>query len=220
MAGRDRWRMRDAYLGPSFSDAEIEAFLRRSKWSYRELTEDDLPARAAELLSRGRIVGWFQGRMEFGPRALGNRSILADPRDPKMKDILNRRVKHREPFRPFAPAVCVEDAPEYFATSHESPFMLLSVPVREDKRGLIPSVVHVDGSARLQTVSARSNPLFHRLIKEFGRRTGVPVVLNTSFNVRGEPIVCTPQDAVSSFLRTEMDDLLLHRFHLAKEDNR
>ncbi|MFH1619057.1 MAG: carbamoyltransferase C-terminal domain-containing protein [bacterium] len=157
--------------------------------------------------------------MEFGPRALGNRSILADPRNPAMKDILNRRVKHREPFRPFAPAVCVEDFKDWFETHHESPFMLLSFPVRQDKRSVVPSIVHVDGSARIQTVAEPDNPVFYRLIREFGSITGVPVILNTSFNVRGEPIVCTPQDALNCFSRTEMDCLVLNRFLVTREDN-
>ncbi len=216
--GDKRWRMRDAYLGPSFTDEEIESLLLRMNVPYKKLSARMLPARAAKLLAEGNIVGWFQGRMEFGPRALGNRSILADPRDPRMKDVLNRRVKHREPFRPFAPAVCVESSLEYFDAAHESPFMLLSVPVRPDKRRAVPSIVHADGSARLQTVTETSNPLFYRLIKEFGRRTGVPVVLNTSFNLRGEPMVCTPQDAYDCFSRTEMDCLFLNRFLIKKKE--
>jgi len=215
--GKERWRMRTAYLGPSFSDEEVEAVLRSRGASYKKLSEPELLERTAELLSQGKMIGWLQGRMEFGPRALGNRSILADPRDPKMKDALNDRVKHRESFRPFAPAVCEEAAGGYFETRHLSPFMLLSVPVRPEKRALIPAVVHVDGSARLQTVSEPENPLFYGLLKAFERRTGVPVLLNTSFNVRGEPIVCSPQDAYSCFARTELDYLVMNKYLVRKQ---
>ncbi|MDD5656866.1 MAG: carbamoyltransferase C-terminal domain-containing protein, partial [Elusimicrobia bacterium] len=214
--GRPR-PMTSAALGPEFSDDEAQAALQEAGLSYARLAEPDLLARTAQRLAAGKIVGWFQGRMEFGPRALGHRSILADPRDPGMKDALNRRVKHREPFRPFAPALCAEDRDEYFAGGHDSPFMLLSFPVRPDKRDVIPAAVHVDGSARLQTVTAQSHPLFHGLIKEFGRRTGVPVLLNTSFNVRGEPIVCDPRDAVATFLGTGLDCMAINHFFIEKE---
>ncbi|MFA5139144.1 MAG: carbamoyltransferase [Elusimicrobiota bacterium] len=212
LGGTERKPMRTASLGPSYGADEIEAALRERGLRYERLPEDALLTRTAQLLSEGRIVGWFQGRMEFGPRALGNRSILADPRDPRMKDTLNARVKHREPFRPFAPAVCEESAQDYFVARHESPFMLLSVPVREEKRSVLPGVTHVDGSARLQTVGKAQDPLFFGLLKAFERRTGVPVLLNTSFNVRGEPIVCTPRDACACFLRTEMDALAIGPF--------
>jgi len=204
--------MRHAYLGPGFDDAGIEALLRSRGASFEKLPEDALCAKTAALLAEGRIVGWFQGRMEFGPRALGNRSILADPRDPAMKPRLNERVKHREGFRPFAPAVLEEEAADWFETAHPSPFMLLSVPVRAERRAQIPSVTHVDGSARLQTVSEAEAPRFHRLLREFKGRTGVPVLLNTSFNLRGEPIVCTPMDAYSCFRRTEMDCLVMNGY--------
>jgi carbamoyltransferase len=147
--------------------------------------------------------------MEYGPRSLGNRSILADARNPKMKDIVNARVKHREGFRPFAPAVPLEHAQDWFATDQESPFMLLAVPVRPDKADQIPSITHVDGTARLQTVTEASNTRFYRLLKEFGSQTGVPVILNTSFNLRGEPMVCTPTDAFECFARTNMDMLVI-----------
>jgi carbamoyltransferase len=215
--GRRRWRMR-VDLGPSYSDAEIEAYLKRVQATYEDVGAERLPARVAELLAEGKIAGWFQGRMEYGPRALGNRSILADPRREGIQDVLNERVKHREPFRPFAPAVCQEDAGSYFDTEHPSPFMLLAVPVRAGKKAAIPGVVHVDGTARLQTVSEEEAPLFHRLLREFGRRTGVPVLLNTSFNIRGEPIVCSPQDAYEGFLQTEMDVLAMGRFVVHKTD--
>jgi carbamoyltransferase len=169
----------------------------------------DPAAEAAALLTDGKVVGWFQGRAEVGPRALGARSILADPRRAEMKDIVNQRVKHREPFRPFAPSVLAEHGPDWFAGYYPSPFMLLVLPVRADRRDAIPAVTHVDGSARLQTVDAATNPLFHRLISQFEARTGVPVVLNTSFNLRGEPIVHRPEEAVADFLKTEMDALVL-----------
>jgi len=169
----------------------------------------DPAAEAARLLADGKVVGWFQGRAEVGPRALGARSILADPRRAEMKDIVNQRVKHREPFRPFAPSVLAERGPDWFAGYHPSPFMLLILPVRGDRQAAIPAVTHVDGSARPQTVDAATNPLFHRLISQFEARTGIPVVLNTSFNLRGEPIVHRPAEAVADFLNTGMDALIL-----------
>jgi carbamoyltransferase len=153
--------------------------------------------------------------MEFGPRALGHRSLLADPRDPKMKDKVNLKIKFRETFRPFAPTVLEEECPNYFQLRQESPFMLLVAPVREDRR-LIPSVTHVDGSARIQTINRNQDPLYYDLIAEFKKQTGVPVVINTSFNVRGEPIVCTPEEAWRCFMRTQMDDLVIGPFLLEK----
>jgi carbamoyltransferase len=214
--GERRWRMNHAYLGPSYADAEIEALLKRRRFDYEVLSDEALPGRVASLLAERKIVGWFQGRMEYGPRALGNRSILADPRDPGMKDWLNDQVKHRESFRPFAPSVLAEATQEYFEIGQESPYMLMSVPVRPEKRAVVPSITHVDGSARVQTVTPESNPLFYRLIKAFGEITGVPMVLNTSFNVRGEPIVCTPQDACACFNKTKMDYLVLGRYLVRK----
>ncbi|HEX9342771.1 MAG TPA: carbamoyltransferase [Actinomycetota bacterium] len=176
----------------------------------------DPAAEAARLLADGRVVGWFQGRAEVGPRALGARSILADPRRAAMKDIVNQRVKHREPFRPFAPSVLAERGPDWFAGYCPSPFMLLILPVRADRRAAIPAVTHIDGSARPQTVDAATNPLFHRLISQFEARTGVPVVLNTSFNLRGEPIVQRPAEAVADFLTTGMDALILGDYLVEK----
>lgn len=207
--------MPDAYVGPSFDEAACEAALEAAGLPY-ERPADIAVATAEEIASR-RIVGWFQGRMEYGPRALGNRSILADPRDPGMRDHLNFRVKHREEFRPFAPAILAEHVDEYFEDSSESPYMLLSFQARPEKLSTIPSVVHVDGSARVQTVDHR-NPILRRLIEAFHARTGVPVVLNTSFNRRGEPIVCSPGDAVKSFLAEEMDRLVLGPFLARKPD--
>ncbi len=172
---------------------------------------------AARLIAQGNVLGWFQGRMEFGPRALGGRSILADPRDPKMRDTLNMKIKFREGFRPFAPSVLADKAREWFDIDCESPYMLLVAQVREGKR-VIPSVTHVDGSARLQTITRAESPLYYDLIEEFGRLTGVPVIINTSFNVRGEPIVCTPHDAYLCFRRTNMDHLVLGHFLLDKKE--
>jgi len=192
-------------LGPAFSDADCLAAVR----GMRVETPADLVERTADLLAAGKIVGWFQGRMEAGARALGNRSILADPRDPAMKDILNHRVKHREGFRPFAPSVLAEAADDYFEGAVPSPFMLLVFPVRAARRSLVPAITHVDGTARVQTVTRETTPLYYRLIEAFQRRTGVPLLLNTSFNVRGEPIVCTPEDAVRCFRGTDMDYLAL-----------
>jgi carbamoyltransferase len=162
------------------------------------------------------MVGWFQGRSEFGPRALGNRSILADPRKPEMKDILNTRVKHRQAFRPFAPIVLAERAEDVFEGDEDSPFMLLAKRVRPEWRERIPAAVHVDGTARVQTVSRETNPILHRLLEEFDAITSVPVLINTSFNVKGEPIVETPHDAVACFLTTGMDYLVLHDMLVGK----
>jgi len=164
----------------------------------------------ATLLAGGAVVGWFQGRSEFGPRALGNRSILADPRDPKMRDHVNARVKHRQGFRPFAPAVLAERAHEIFEGEEESPFMLLVKRVRPEMRAKVPAIVHVDGTARVQTVREADNPLFYALLRAFANKTGVPVLLNTSFNLRGEPIVETPIDAMECFLDSRLDALVLH----------
>ncbi len=209
--------MEDAYYGPEYGREEIKQFLDKHGIPYTELTQEVLVKRVAKLIDQQHVVGWFQGRMEFGPRALGNRSILADPRNPKMKDILNLKIKFREGFRPFAPTVLEERVADYFEFNGASPFMLLVAQVREDKR-VIPSVTHVDGSARLQTISRTSNPLYYDLISEFEKRTGLPVIINTSFNVRGEPIVCTPLDAYRCFMRTKMDDLVMGPFLLSKAD--
>ena len=211
------YQMDHAYLGPAYSGDEIARFLRANDIAHEVLPEEVLVARVADLLSRDSVVGWFQGRMEFGPRALGNRSILANPTRPDMRDIVNMKIKHREQFRPFAPAVTAEAASEYFDLDVPSPYMLLVAPVRSARRSLLPAVTHVDGSARVQTVSESQNPRFHRLISQFQRLTGVPVLLNTSFNVRGEPIVNTPQEAFNSFAHTDMDYLVLGDCLIAKE---
>jgi carbamoyltransferase len=206
--------MRHAYLGPEFDDATIENALRTYKLNYKRLS--DTAATAAELLSKGKILGWFQGRMEFGPRALGNRSILADPRDPEMNAKVNNAVKFREWWRPFAPSLKKETAGEYLEGASDSPFMILTAQVRPEKRGVIPSVTHVDGSARPQTVEREINPLYWRLIDEFGKRTGVPVIMNTSFNLRGEAIVHTPTDAIRTFFSSGMDALVIGSFLVEK----
>jgi carbamoyltransferase len=200
--------MENAYTGPEFSDGEIRAELERSGLAYESYAEREVTRRAAEDIAGGSVVGWFQGRMEFGPRALGNRSIVADPRRADMKAILNERIKKREPFRPFAPSILEERVGDYFEQTHPAPTMLMVYQVREEKRAVIPAVVHVDGSGRLQTVSRGGNPRYHRLISDFCELTGVPVLLNTSFN-ENEPIVCTPRHALDCFLKTRMDVLYM-----------
>jgi carbamoyltransferase len=206
--------MRHAYLGPAFEDEVIVTALRTYKLRYAKV--NDVAETAAELLSRGNILGWFQGRMEFGPRALGNRSILADPRDPEMNTKVNNAVKFREWWRPFAPSFKKEAAGEYLESATDSPFMILTAQVRPEKRGVIPSVTHVDGSARPQTVEKEINPLYWQLIDEFGKRTGVPVIMNTSFNLRGEAIVHTPTDAIRTFFSSGMDALVIGSFVVEK----
>lgn len=212
--------MRHAYLGPSFSDAEIATFLERNDIPATRLEPAELPSRVADLIAGGQVVGWFQGRMEFGPRALGSRSILADPGIEGMKDVVNEKIKHRERFRPFAPSVIAEEAGRYFDLDCESPYMLHIVPVRPEMRAALPAITHVDGTARLQTVSRETNPLYYDLIQAFARRSGTPVVLNTSFNVRGEPIVCTPDEAYNCFAHTDIDHLVLGSYLLSRESKR
>jgi carbamoyltransferase len=206
--------MRHAYLGPEYSDVEIEKALRTYKLRVTKL--DTVAATTAELLANGKIIGWFQGRMEFGPRALGHRSILADPRDPEMNAKVNNAVKFREWWRPFAPSMLKEVAGEYLEHACDSPFMILTNPVRPEKRDIIPSVTHVDGSARPQTVEKDIIPLYWNLINEFGKRTGVPVIMNTSFNLRGEAIVNTPTEAVRTFFSSGMDALIIGSFMVEK----
>ena len=204
----ERMVMRSASWGPEFTEQECLAALGRAGLRAEPLPDDRLFEQVAGELANGRLVFWFQGRMEWGPRALGNRSLLADPRREDMRELINAKVKLREPFRPFAPSVLVERASEYFDLPSPSPFMLLTVPVQSSAKGLIPAVVHVDGSSRVQTVDAGSNPRYRLLLEAFGRQTGVPVLLNTSFNVN-EPIVCTPDEAINCFLRTEVEWLVL-----------
>ena len=228
-------------LGPGYSDNEIKKYLDKESIPY-EYFNNDLTVKVAELISEQNVIGWFQGRMEFGPRALGARSIIGDARSPKMQEIMNLKIKFRESFRPFAPVVLAEKAEDYFEMKGSSPYMLLTFPIQESKRvnssnsideeeksGLeklkitrseIPAVTHVDYSARVQTVHEDSNPLFHKLLSEFNDKYGSPVLINTSFNVRGEPIVCTPEDAFRCFMRTNMDYLVMGNFLLAKDDQK
>lgn len=208
--------MRHAYLGPAYSAEEIQRTIERYGLRAEHMAEDDLVIAAAAVVADGGILGWFQGAMEFGPRALGNRSIVADPRRAELKDILNERIKRREAFRPFAPSILLEAVGEYFEQSYPEPFMVKVYVVREEKRSIIPAVTHVDGTGRLQTVDQETNPRYWKLIKAFENITGVPVVLNTSFN-ENEPIVTKPEEAIDCFLRTKMDCLVLGEFLLRKE---
>jgi carbamoyltransferase len=209
-----RFELKHAFYGRAYGEAEIVRALDEAGLRYHRLGETQLLARVAGDLADGKIVGWFQGRFEMGPRALGNRSILADPRRPEMRDVLNAKVKQRESFRPFAPAVLLERAAEFFEIDQPDPFMTLAPRVRADKRDLIPAAVHVDGTGRIETVERSSNPRFWGLIEAFGRLTGIPVLLNTSFN-RAEPIVASPADAIACYLRSGMDVLVLGDFYTA-----
>jgi carbamoyltransferase len=210
--------MEHSYVGRPYTDEDVQKatqkFLVRVQTT--RVRSDDICRDTAKLLADQRVIGWFQGGSEFGPRALGNRSLLADPRNPEMKDILNKRVKHRQAFRPFAPIVLAERASEVFEGEEDSPFMLIAKRVRDVWRDKIPAVVHVDGTARVQTVREKTNPRLYRLLKEFEELTGVPVLINTSFNVKGEPIVETPRDAVVCFLTTGIDHLVLHDTVISK----
>ena len=210
--------MRHVYYGSEYSDNHIRQDLDAAGCRFHKLTEADLLARTAHQISEGKIVGWFQGRMEFGPRALGNRSILADPRRKEMKDILNSRIKLREPFRPFCPSILAERTGEYFETDYPSPFMVMAYRIKPEQRERIPAVTHGDGTGRLQTVDREVNPLYWKLIQKFAEATGVPVLLNTSFN-ENEPIVNTPAEAIACFLRTRMDVLVVGSYILDKSEN-
>jgi len=233
-----RDKQKASLLGPEFSDAEIEAFLAKHNLPARKISRDRIPEEVAALIEAGKVIGWFQGRMEYGPRALGARSIIGDARNRTMQSVMNLKIKYRESFRPFAPTVLEEKAPEVFEIDRPSPYMLLVASVRPERRipmtpeqeqlfGIdklnvvrsdIPAITHVDYSARLQTVNREENPLYYDMIKAFYQRSGCPVVINTSFNVRGEPIVCSPQDAYTCFMRTEMDYLIMGSFLLDKKD--
>jgi carbamoyltransferase len=213
--GLPRPRGNYVYLGPEFADAEIESALRESGLAYHRPA--DIASFAAQQVAGGKIIGWFQGRMECGPRALGNRSILADPRDPESKSRLNEKIKHREPFRPFAPSVLLERAGDYFVSDHPSPVMLLVYDVADHRREEVPAITHVDGTARVQTVAREENPSYWRLIKSFEDLTGVPMVVNTSFNDNEEPIVCAPEDAIRCFRKTDLDGLAIGPFWVAKD---
>ena len=232
----DSRRQKTSYLGPAFTEEAIEAYLDEERIHYERMDEERLCETVARLLERGKIVGWFQGRMEFGPCALGARSILGDARSPIMQTVLNRKIRFRESFRPLALSVLAEHASAYFDLDRESPYMLLVTQVRDDKlaelkedernargfdklriaRSEIPAVTHVDNSARIHTVDKRDNPLYHKMISRFHELTGCPVIINTSFNVRGEPIVCAPKDAYTCFMRTKMDYLAMGPFIIDK----
>jgi carbamoyltransferase len=203
--------MTGAYTGPQFSDEEVQSALQQSRLKFESYTDEEVTKRAARDIADGLVVGWFQGRMEFGPRALGNRSIVADPRRAEMKDILNERIKKREPFRPFAPSILEERVGEYFEQTHPAPAMLMVYQIKPERRSEIPAVSHVDGSGRLQTVSRKLNQRYYQLISDFAELTGVPVLLNTSFN-ENEPVVCTPQQAIDCFMKTRMDVLYLGNY--------
>jgi len=225
-----------SYLGPEFSSSQIKTFLDERQFSYTEVPDSEIADKAAELIEGQKVVGWFQGRMEFGPRALGNRSIVGDAQSSEMQRVINLKIKYRESFRPFAPSVLLDRVSDYFEIDRESPYMLLVAPVRKeirremtsneqamfgiDKlntiRSEIPAITHVDYSARIQTVSEEDNKRYYDLIRAFEKRTNCGVIINTSFNVRGEPIVCTPADAYQCFMRTEMDYLVLGNFILDK----
>ncbi|MFW9262306.1 carbamoyltransferase [Nostoc sp. CALU 546] len=230
--------MRGGYLGPCFGKTEIQDYLQSVNAPYQYLEDDKLMPHLAEILEQGNVVGWFSGRMEFGPRALGGRSIIGDPRSSKMQSVMNLKIKYRESFRPFAPSVLAEQVSNYFEIDRPSPYMLLVAPIKAElripmtteqeelfgieklnvKRSQIPAVTHVDYSARIQTVHQQTNPRYYELLRHFQAKTGCAVLVNTSFNVRGEPIVCTPEDAYRCFMRTEMDYLVLENFILAKSD--
>lgn len=229
-----------SYLGPEFSSDDIKVFLDEHEIEYKKLKEDQLIEVVAGLIAEENVIGWFQGRMEFGPRALGNRSIIGDARSPKMQSKMNLKIKFRESFRPFAPSVLEEKVSDYFELDRPSPYMLLVADVKRSrqirmkeneeklfgieklnvKRSDIPAVTHVDYSARIQTVNAKTNPVYHKLISEFDKKHGSAVIVNTSFNVRGEPIVCTPEEAYKCFMRTEMDYLIMGNYILDKKDQR
>jgi carbamoyltransferase len=228
-------QMKGGYLGPEFDDAEIISYLQQRDIKFNHLDDSTIFNQVAELINNGAVIGWFQGRMEFGPRALGNRTIIGDPRNQSMQTVMNLKIKNRESFRPFAPAVLAENVSDYFQQDTASPYMLLVAKIQDSlrlkeaehslqgfeqlkhKRSTLPAITHVDYSARVQTVHKQSNPRFHQLISAFKALTGIAVVINTSFNVRGEPPVCTPKDAVECFLATEMDYVVMNNIILDKK---
>jgi carbamoyltransferase len=214
------FQMRHASWGPDYSSSEIRAAMDEKQlfeagFDISELSEEQLLKDTAQHIARGDVVGWFSGRAEWGPRALGNRSILADPRRPEMKDILNRRIKHRESFRPFAPSILAESARKFFENTQSSPFMTFAHPLRPEKRQALPAATHVDGTCRLQTVAQDDNLRYWKLIREFANVTGVPAVINTSFN-DNEPIVCSPREAIDCFRRTHLDVLVMGNYVVRK----
>ncbi len=219
-----KYRLDHAFLGPEFTAKEIKKFLDENNVKYSTFkNKKDMIKKTAKLIYESNVIGWFQGRMEWGPRALGSRSILANPCNPKMKDILNAKVKHREEFRPFAPVVCEEDALEYFKCDEPIPeptdFMLMVYPIKKKWHKKIPSVTHVDGSGRLQTIRKHQNASYYELIKEFGKLSGISILINTSFNIRGEPIVCTPYDGYKCMMGTEIDYVVMDKFLIKRNDN-
>jgi len=218
------FELKDAYLGPEFSDKEIKIFLDKNKINYSKFKDDkELIKETAELIFKNNVIGWFQGKMEWGPRALGSRSILSNACNPKMQEILNLKVKHREKFRPFAPVVCEDDALKYFECDKPIPlptdFMLMVYPVKKQWHKKIPGVTHVDGSGRLQTIRRNQNPLYYNLIKQFGKLSKIPILINTSFNIRGEPIVCTSYDAYKCMMGTGIDYLVIGKFLIKRQEN-
>jgi len=232
--------MQGAYLGPEFKNGSIESFLKKNEVSYETLTDEELPEKIADLIADKKVIGWFQGRMEFGPRALGSRTIIGDARSSDMQKTMNLKIKFRESFRPFAPSIRAENISDYFDIDRESPYMLLVANVKKDKqfemseeqssyfgleklnvvRSEVPAITHVDYSARIQSVNEQTNPRFHQMLTKFNDKYGCPVIINTSFNVRGEPIVCTPEDAYLCFMRTEMDYLIMGNYLLDKTEQR
>ena len=231
---------RGSYLGPAFENSDIVNYLNQNDVSYTQLKDDQIPEVIADLIAQQKVIGWFQGQMEFGPRALGARSIIGDPRSPKMQEIMNLKIKFRESFRPFAPSILKEKVTDFFDINQESPYMLLVAPIKQeirskiddnqdklfglDKlnliRSTIPAVTHVDYSARVQTVDETTNPLYYKMIKKFNDKYGCPIVINTSFNVRGEPIVCTPKDAYLCFMRTNIDYLIIGNCLIEKKEQK
>jgi carbamoyltransferase len=229
-----------SYLGPAYSDSVIEQFLKKNEIVYRYLPTEELPETVAELIATENVIGWFQGRMEFGPRALGSRSIIGDARSPKMQSVMNLKIKFRESFRPFAPSILIDRVSDYFEIDRESPYMLLVAPVVKEKRiamtdkqeslfGIdklnvvrseVPAVTHIDYSARIQTVHRETNPLYYDTINAFYKKTGCPAIINTSYNVRGEPIVCRPEEAYRCFMRTHMDYLVMGNYLIAKTEQK
>jgi len=232
--------MQGSYLGPEFKNGSIESFLKKNEYSYQTLTDEELSEKIADLIADNKVIGWFQGRMEFGPRALGSRTIIGDARSSDMQKTMNLKIKFRESFRPFAPSIRAENISDYFEIDRESPYMLLVANVQKDKqvkmfeeqnsyfgleklnvvRSEVPAVTHVDYSARIQSVNEQTNPRFHQMLTKFNDKYGCPVVVNTSFNVRGEPIVCTPKDAYLCFMRTGMDYLIIGNYLLDKTEQK
>ena len=232
--------MQGAYLGPEFKKVTIESFFKNNECSYKTLTDEELPNKIADLIADKKVIGWFQGRMEFGPRALGSRTIIGDARSSDMQKTMNLKIKFRESFRPFAPSIRAENVSDYFEIDRESPYMLMVANVKKERqvamseeensyfgleklsvvRSEIPAVTHVDYSARIQSVNEQTNPLFHQMLTKFNEKYGCPVIVNSSFNVRGEPIVCTPKDAYLCFMRTGMDFLIIGNYLLDKTEQK